>query len=81
MLAFTPLKTGLNRQSKKACGWSTMGDITIYRKFQQKINYFCSAAMIFRTKGRKTEDHVKGGNLFGKLGSRNAGGYPLKLQP
>ena len=58
-----------------------MGHITVYRKFQQKINYFCSAAMIFRTKERKIKDHVKGGNRFGKLGSRTAGGYPLKLQP
>jgi len=58
-----------------------MGHITFHRKFHEKINYFCSAAMIFRTNERKIKDHGKGRNRFGKLGSRNARGYPLKLQP
>lgn len=80
VLAFTPLKTGLNRQWKKACGWSTMGYITVCKKFQGKINYFHSAAMIFGTKERQIRDHCRRGNRFGKLGSRNAGGDPLQLQ-
>lgn len=65
---------------KKACGWSTTGHITIWRKFQGKVDYFCTAAMIFRTKEKKIRDHYKRGNRFGKLGSKNAGGYPLQLQ-
>lgn len=72
--------TGVNRQWKKACGWSTTGHITICRQFQGKINYFCTATMIFRTKERKIRDHRKRGNRFGKLGSKNAWGYPLQLQ-